>query len=169
MKKKDRTLPILIAVAITIVIIVTIITINSGKEPDYSKMSEEERTEVINEHINKIEITELSEMTERERMERYVGKFLEAVRNGKYENAYGMLYEDFKSKYFQTVEKFEQYAKTKFSSRVSVEYTNIERNGEIYILWLNLSNPLKSKSETKEMNFVIRENGLDDFELSFSI
>lgn len=169
MKKKDRTLPILIGVAVVIVIAGLVITKNSNKEPDYSKMTEEEQITTINEKIDKIELTELSEMTERERMERYVGKFLEAVRNEKYESAYGMLYSDFKERYFKTLEDFEAYAKTKFSSRVAVEYTNIERNGDIYVLWVNINNPLKSKSETREINFVIQENALDDFVLSFSV
>lgn len=169
MKKKDRMIPLLILVAVIIVIVLTIITINSGKEPDYSKMQDDEKVEAINNTIAKIEITELSDMTEKERMERYVGSFLENIRNKKYENAYGMLYEDFKTRYFKTLEDFESYAKTKFSSRVSVEYTNIERNGEIYVLWVNLNNPLKSKTEAKEMNFVIQENALGDFVLSFSV
>lgn len=169
MRKKDRTLPILIGVAVVVVIAGLVITKNSNKEPDYSKMTEEEQITAINEKIDKIEITELSDMTERERMERYVGKFLEAVRNEKYESAYGMLYSDFKERYFQTLEDFEDYAKTKFSSRVSVEYTNIERNGDIYVLWVNINNPLKSKSETREINFVIQEKALDDFVLSFSV
>lgn len=169
MRKKDRTLPILIGVAVVVVIAGLVITKNSNREPDYSKMTEEEQITAINEKIDKIEITELSDMTERERMERYVGKFLEAVRNEKYESAYGMLYSDFKERYFQTLEDFEDYAKTKFSSRVSVEYTNIERNGDIYVLWVNINNPLKSKSETREINFVIQEKALDDFVLSFSV
>lgn len=169
MKKKDRTLPILVGVAVVVVVTGLVITKNSNKEPDYSQMTEEEQVVAINEKIDKMEITELSEMTERERMERYVGKFLENVRNGKYESAYGMLYDDFKTRYFPTLEEFESYAKTKFSSRVAAEYTNIERNGDIYILWVNISNPLKSKSEAREINFVIQENGLDDFVLSFSV
>lgn len=169
MRKKDWTFPILIGGAVIVVIVGLVITKNSNKEPDYSKMTEEEQIIALNENIEKMEITELNEMTEKERMERYVGKFLEAVRNEKYESAYGMLYGDFKDRYFQTVEDFESYAKTKFSSRVSVEYTNIERNGDIYVLWVNITNPLKSKSEAKEINFVIQENALDDFVLSFSV
>ncbi len=169
MRKKDIKLPIFIGVSVVIVIAGIVITRNSNKEPDYSKMTEEEQITAINEKIDKIEVTELSEMTERERMERYVGKFLEAVRNEKYESAYGMLYPDFKERYFPTLEEFETYAKGKFSSRVSAEYTNIERNGDIYVLWVNINNPLKSKSEAKEINFVIQENALDDFVLSFSV
>lgn len=169
MRKKDIKLPIFIGVSIVVVIAGIVITRNSDKEPDYSQMPEEEKIIAINENIDKMEITELSEMGERDRMERYVGKFLEAVRNGKYEDAYGMLYDEFKDRYFKTLEDFESYAKTKFSSRVSVEYTNIERNGDIYVLWVNINNSLKSKSEAREINFVIKENALDDFVLSFSV
>ena len=51
----------------------------------------------------------------------------------------------------------------------SVEHTNIERNGNTYILWVNISDSLGSKNSVQEYNFVIKENDLSDFELSFSV
>ena len=169
MKKKDRTLLILIVISIVVMVAGLLITKNSNKEPDYSKMTEEEQIEALNENIDKMGVTELNEMTERERIERYIGEFLEAIRNEKYESAYGMLYIDFKDRYFQTLDDFKNYVNANFSNRVSVECTNIERNGDIYVLWVNITNPLKSKSEAREINFVIQENDLDDFKLSFSL
>ena len=169
MRKKDVKFPIIIGGAIVLVIAGIIISINTDKEPNYSSMPEEERIVAINEKIDKVDLTTLNEMTERERMERYVGKFIEEVQNKNYKTAYEMLNDDFKSNFFQTLDIFEEYAKTKFPSRISVEYTNIERNGDIYVLWVNISNPLRSKLEASETNFVIKENSLDNFELSFSI
>lgn len=169
MRKKDVKFPMIIGVAAIIVIVGIVISNNSNKEPDYSGMTEEEKIAAINEKIDKVDLTSLSEMSERERMERYLGKFIEQVKNKEYNVAYDMLNEDFKTNYFQTLETFEEYAKTKFPSRITVEYTNIERNGNIYVLWVNMGNPLRSKSESIEMNFVVKENALDDFELSFSV
>ena len=51
----------------------------------------------------------------------------------------------------------------------SVEHTNIERNGDTYILWVNIADSLNGKNTKTEYNFVIRENELNDFELSFSV
>ena len=51
---------------------------------------------------------------------------------------------------------------------MSLEHTNLERNGEIYVAWVTVYDLMKSKSEGIELNFVIKENELNDFELSFS-
>ena len=51
----------------------------------------------------------------------------------------------------------------------SVSHKNIERNGDIYILWVDIGDSLSSRNGKTEYNFVIKENDLNDFELSFSV
>ena len=51
----------------------------------------------------------------------------------------------------------------------SLEHTNFERNGDVYILWVTMSNPLGGKDSGVEMNFVVQENDLNDFVMSFSV
>lgn len=169
MMKNNR----LYAVGITIVIILGIITfLTSNKKEesvDYSNMTDEEIEVAVKEEVNEITVNKLADLGERDRMEYYVGTFIKAVGNKDYETAYEMLYDDFKNTYFDTYSKFEEYAKSKFSSSVSVEYTNLERNGDVYILWVTLSDILKAGDTGEEMNFVVQENGLNDFKLSFSV
>mgnify|MGYP007038285492 CR=1 FL=1 len=52
---------------------------------------------------------------------------------------------------------------------ISMDYVNIERNGNVYVLWVTLSNPISGKKSEKDLNFVVRENELNDFDLSFSV
>ena len=80
-----------------------------------------------------------------------------------------MLYDEFKENYFPTLESFEKYAKSKFPKFCSVEYVNVERNGNIYVLWVTIKNALSSDSPILEMNFVVQENDLNDFVMSFSV
>lgn len=123
--------------------------------------------EKIEENVKK---DKLSKMEEYDRMKHYFSSFLDAVETGKYDKAYDMLYDEFRNNYFQDLETFEKYAKKTFSKMVSIKHTNFERNGDVYILWIELSDPLSStKDSAKEMNIVIQEYDLNDFVMSFSI
>lgn len=170
MRKKDNRL-LIVGAGVVIVLGITafITTRNSNDELDYSSMTEEERAVVVQEKVDQMEKNELGQMGERDRIEHYVASFVEAIENKEYEDAYEMLYDEFKDNYFPTYVSFEEYAKTKFPSMISMEYTNIERNGTIYVVWVKMSNPLGSKDSGREMNFVVQENDLNDFDLSFQV
>lgn len=168
-KKQDNKLIVFGLVIVVTLAIFAIGTIPKEEVINYDELSEDEIGTVIGENIEQIEKNELSTLGERDRMEFYVSKFIEAVENKSYEEAYNMLYDDFKKNYFPTLASFEEYAKTKFPSMFSIEHTNFERNGEIYVLFVTLSNPLGSKGSGIEMNFVVKENALNDFVMSFSV
>ena len=171
MRVKPSKIPMIIGIAIITIIVITLIVqnVNSKKKVDYSKMTDEEVEAVINEKINDINQSDLAELGERDRMEHYVSSFITAIENQDYEDAYLMLNEDFKSNFFPSISDFEEYAKTKFPSMISLNHTNFERNGDLYVMWVTLANPLAGKNSDKEINFVVKENGLNDFELSFSV
>lgn len=117
---------------------------------------------------------EIKNMSESNRMKRYVGIFFENIENQDYEKAYKVLNYDFKTTYFPTIEEFEKYAKIHFNpSTMGVTYDNIERlgnnkTGNMYVLWLTISN-IFNKQESNETNFVIIENDYNDYEMSFSV
>lgn len=169
MKKIDSNKVILIGIGIIIVLFIIVFCLElKEKELDYSELSEDEVNLAIQEEIDDIHVNELSKLGEDDRIEQYISRFMEKIDNEEYETAYGMLYEDFKTNYFPTLESFEKYAKENFPKLMSLEHTNLERNGEIYVAWVTVYDLMKSKSEGVEMNFVIKENELNDFELSFS-
>lgn len=169
MKKIDNNKVILVGVGIIIILFIIVFWLElKERELDYSQLSEDEVNAAIQEEINDIHVNELSKLGEDDRIEQYISRFMEKIDNEEYEAAYEMLYEDFKINYFPTLESFEKYAKEKFPKLMSLEHTNLERNGEIYVAWITVYDLMKSKSEGVEMNFVIKENELNDFELSFS-
>lgn len=132
-----------------------------------SEKQEEENQKKTEESVLK---DKLSNMTERERMEFYFSQFIAKVESREYEEAYNMLYDEFKENYFPELNDFEIYVKSKFPKMMNVEYTNFERSGEIYILFVTIDNALLKEDETsrKEMKFVVKETGINEFVMSFS-
>ena len=165
MRIRSSKLPLIILVLIVIMIVLTIVLNRLENKPeDYSGMTDEELAVAVQEKVDSMELHALGAMEERDRIEYYLGEFIEAL-----EKSYNMLNEKFKQNYFPKLEDFQTYAKTKFPMMFSIEHTNIERNGNTYILWVNVGSSLSGKGTAVEYNFVIRENDLNKFELSFSV
>lgn len=170
MRIKDSNKHAIIIIAgILIVVILVFLDFRGNKGIDYNNLTQEEISVALEKEIDEMEINTVASLNERDRIEYYVSKFVEAIEEKDYEKAYDMLYDDFKENYFPTLSSFEEYAESKFSKVLSLDHTNFERNGDYYILWITMSDPLSGKSSSKDMNFVVRENALNDFDLSFSV
>ena len=167
--KKDNKIIIIGVVIVVILLIIAIVTSRKSDKIDYDSLTQEEIMVAVDQKIENMNKTKLSNMTERDRVEYYISSFIKLIESENYEKAYDMLYEDFKETYFPTLSTFEEYSKSKFPKVILLEHTNFERNGDIYIMWTNLSNALGSKDEKIEINFVVKENDLDDFVLSFTV
>lgn len=168
-QKQDNKLIIFGLIVVVVLGIAAIGTIPRKEIINYDELSQEEFETIVEENVDSIEINRLKDMGERDRIEYYVSKFVSSIGNKSYEYAYSLLYDEYKERYFPTLDKFEEYVKTRLPSRLSVEYTNIERNGEIYIIWATLKNPVGTEETEVEMNFVVKENALNDFVMSFSV
>lgn len=168
-QKKDNKFIIFGLVVVVVLGITAIATIPRKKIINYDELTQEEFEAVVKENVDSIEINRLKDMGERDRIEYYASKFVSSIGNKSYEYAYSLLYDEYKERYFPTLEKFEEYAKTRLPSRLSLEYTNIERNGDVYVLWVTLKNPIGTDKSEVEMNFIIKENDLNDFVMSFSV
>lgn len=170
MRIKDSNKHAIIIIAgILIVVILVFLDFRGNKGIDYNNLTQEEISVALEKEIDQMEINTVASLNERDRIEYYVSKFVEAIEEKDYERAYDMLYDDFKENYFPTLSSFEEYADSKFSKVLSLDHTNFERNGDYYILWITMSDPLSGKNSSKDMNFVVRENALNDFDLSFSV
>lgn len=169
MKKKEDNKIILILIGILALLLIVLLSLKiQYREPDYTELTPEEIDLAIESEIDDIEVKKLSSIEEDERIKNYASRFMESVDSEDYEGAYEMLYEDFKTNYFPTLESFEKYIKENFPTVMSLEYTNMERNGNIYVLWVKMYDYMRPGAEGKELNLVIRENELNNFELSFS-
>ncbi len=114
-------------------------------------------------------VKKLSTQGERDRMEYYCGEYMKHIENQEYEKAYNMLYSEFKEKYFPTLEEFEEYAKKTYPSEFALDYDDITRQGDIYVLRLRIFDVLGSKNDEKVQRVVVKENNYNDYVISFQV
>lgn len=119
---------------------------------------------------NNSNIEDLKSMTERERVEFYFSEFMDYIENGKYQEAYDLLYPEFKNNYFKTLDDFKKYVNKTYPDFVSFSYNDIDRQGYIYVLTIAVINPDLDKNEArKSQRIVIKENDFNNFVLSFQV
>lgn len=133
-------------------------TNNSINNNTASQESEEEK-----------ELNKLKSMNERGRMEYYFSKFISYIKEENYSKAYDLLYPEFRENYFKTLEDFTKYVKKLYPKSVAFSYNDIERQGYIYVLVIEVIDPTKKVGEGKSQRIVIQENDFNDFVLSFQV
>lgn len=178
-KKNSKELSIFVFCVVIVFVILLIayiyVTFNRANAGKGSKnTSVENYIEATTENIIKAEkdakIVELSKMKERNRIEYYATSFIEHVENKEYQEAYELLNKDFRKNYFPSLKEFSDYCEIKFSKMMDVNYTNFERNGEIYVIWATITDAINGgKDAGIQYNIVVKENDYNDFELSFSV
>lgn len=169
--KKEKQMIYLIGIILIVFIVILAIFSTGKNKQDKEQNVLKEANGIVNIEVDDITIAKLQNMEERDRMEYYFNMFLEYLDSGNYESAYDLLYSEFKENYFPTLQSFEEYVKKVFPEMASIEHENIERNGDVYVLWIKITDVMNGKKtdEPKEMNIVIRENDYNDFEMSFSV
>lgn len=158
MKKKNKVL-VLIAILVFILIIISIM-LNAKKVNDNEGQQTVDTTYFENSSINK-----LAEFSEKERIMFYFSQYIENIENGDYNNAYKLLYDEFKNTYFDTIEKFESYVLQKYPEIILVDYISFQREGVYYIVTVKIEDIVTG--ENFEQKFVIREYDYNNFVLSF--
>lgn len=121
------------------------------------------------EEKNKEELEEVKEMEEKKRITYYFSKYITYLEEKNYEKAYNLLYEDYKNNYFPTLEDFEKYAKERYPDFMRIEHTYMSRQGDYYILTVNIYNLLTNEIIEKEQKYVIKEKDFLDYVLSFQV
>ncbi len=169
-KKKSTSKANIVLILVVMIFVFTIVIINHRLKTNHQNITNQDIQVVYDQMHNEIAVNQLAEMDESSRMQYYVSEFIEAIENNQYEKAYTMLYDDFKTNYFPSINEFESYCKETFPKMFSVTYENIERNGDIYIMWVKCNDALSGKKNAAvSFNFVVKENNLNDFVLSFSV
>ena len=171
MNKKIINLLLVIVVLILIAINI-MIYINNHKEIENLDTNE---TNLIQENIAFSEGTiqntitsKLESMPERNRIQTYFGRFITYIENKDFENAYKLLNDNFKNNYFADIETFKNYFEN-YPNNIAVNYTNIERQGEIFVLTVEISDMFDEEAKPITKRVVVRENGLNDFKISFEV
>lgn len=180
MSEKNKLIFILVLISILIIIAICLfVFINSN----FENANNVQQNTGLNENINTNYTTTSNEvddqnrdalvasLNERQRMQTYFGRYLSYIESGDYESAYNLLYDGFKQNYFPTLKDFETYAQNNYPANMVVEYTNIERQGTIFILTIKIRNALNDNTQTDvpEQQIVVTENDVNDFKLSFQV
>lgn len=188
MKRKEKNFIITIILLIVFLILVLInlkiftkkilfpVIHNSKIVQEYNKIIKERdeelariRTIKSEEEIYAEELAEVKKMKEKQRMTFYLAKYITYLEDKNYEKAYSLLYDEYKTNYFPTLESFEKYAKEKYPEFMSIEHTYMSRQGEYYILTVNIYDLTTGKLAEQEQRYVIKENDFYDYVLSFEI
>lgn len=173
----DKKLKIIIITIIILILLALNLTvfINNNLRNENSIESNEIINTIVEHNIATEEETEnsrkemLNDYPEATRIKTYCGQYISYIDSKDYESAYKLLYEDFKNTYFKTIQEFIEYVENKYPDEILVQYTNIEREGTIYILTVKIQDTLNKDFTPIEQNIVIKENDLNDFVLSFEV
>ena len=171
MNKKIVNLLLIIIVLIMIAVNI-LIYINNHKEETNNNTNQinfiQENIVTNKETIQNTVNNKLENMPERNRIQTYFGTFMTYIENKNFENAYKLLNENFKNNYFSTIDAFEKYFEN-YPKNIAIKYTNIERQGEIFVLTVEINDMFDNETEPITKRIVIRENGLNDFKISFEV
>ncbi len=168
-----KVINILLVIVVLILLAINIkIFINNHEE----KADEDQNGGIENIMVQKDEqedtqnvITDkVADMTERSRMQTYFGTFISYIEEKDYESAYELLNENFKNNYFKTLEQFETYMQ-RYPKDIAVEYKSIERQGELFVLTVEIKDVFNSDTQVINQRVVIRELGVNQFTISFQV
>lgn len=166
-----RSLKVILIILVFLIIFALIIAIkisqnnrankNVIKNNDSIEQVEEKNKNGVNEKI--------LNMNEADRIRAYVGQFLTNIESKNFEEAYSSLNDEFKQNYFNTIETFKSYATNKYPTKLKISYESVERQGEIYVAKVKISDLFDSNFQEFTQRFVIRENGTNDYKISFQV
>lgn len=95
-----------------------------------------------------------------------IQRFFDAINDGDYKYAYNKLDQTYRNNNFPTQADFENYMKTTFYSQNKLGYTSYEKNGDLYIYKMVITNA-DNETQTIEKQFVVKLLEGTDFVMSF--
>jgi len=90
------------------------------------------------------------------------------VQAKQYNQAYKYLSSSFQENYFNSLEEFEKYAKEKYPDFIIEKYSNIRRQGGIYLIDVEIKD-FSEKKETFTQTFILKENDFNNVEIAFNV
>lgn len=171
-KQKQPNIILLLIIILIVLILISLLMRIIGRDKKSNTQITQNVSvnyEKIEEINNQNELQKIKAMNERTRIEYYVSRYIKLLEDEKYEEAYRLLNKDYKKNYFSTQKEFSEYCENNFPRMADVSYDNFERNGDLYVLWITIGDAINgSKQSAKSINFVVKENDFNDYELSFS-
>ncbi len=112
-------------------------------------------------------IEKYEKMTENQKVQANIQKVFDAINLGDYEYMYNKLDQTFKNTYFKTQTEFENYIKKNFFSNNSIGYRDYQKNEEIYLYNIQISNKQGVGTIQKKVVMQLKEG--TDFVMSFNV
>lgn len=120
--------------------------------------------------IYTVELPELVEgynsKNESEKVQYNLQLWFYSINDGDYKYAYNKLDQTYRNNNFPTQADFENYMKTTFYSQNKLGYTSYEKNGDLYIYKMVITNA-DNETQTIEKQFVVKLLEGTDFVMSF--
>lgn len=174
--KVERLDLILILILLILIIVFLSLFIKSNAKPNettgtktYTVVKENEKEKIKVAQTEEEIIKKLSTQGEWDRMDYYCGRFFKYIAEQEYEQAYNLLYPEFKEKYYPTIDSFKEYVDKTYPKDFSWVDDDISRQGDIYVLKVKILDTKGSKENEKSQRIVIKENTYNNFVLSFQI
>lgn len=98
-----------------------------------------------------------------------IQKIISAINDGDYKYVSSKLDETFRKNNFETIEKLQSYLEEKLYEVNEIEYTNVKKEGDIYIYQTKIKNKKDENAKEKNVNFIMKLSEGTDFVFSFSI
>ncbi len=113
--------------------------------------------------------TKYANATEEDRVLMNIQKVFEAINDGDYKYVYDKLDETFKSNNFRTQSEFQEYAKKNFFVQNKLAAGKAEKQGNLYLYDITISDATGKETSAKKKNFVMQLKEGTDFVMSFGI
>lgn len=117
------------------------------------------------------ELLAIYQMSETDRITYYFNEYITYLEDSNYESAYNLLSKDFKDQYFKTLDDFTKYVQKKYLPVMSVQYNDVTRLGNYYVLTVSFLDVFNSTDDNPVIwttqKFIIYENDYNDFVMSF--
>ena len=107
--------------------------------------------------------------TDNDKITTCINKFFKLIDSKEYKNAYSYLDDTFKQTNFNTVDRFETYAKQKFFNHNMVSIESAEQVGDIYSCKVKIKSGVSVSAMSKDITVIIMLKENTDFVMSFSI
>lgn len=140
--------------------------IRKNSTDEVQEVKEEEQEEFVYNEYN-----DLILKGEQERMRHYIGKYISFINDKNYVEAYNLLYDNFKNEKFPTLESFEEYAKNKYYDNIYISYNDMRKYATYALYSVSIGDFSDIGNEDKFIDtvFIIKENDIADFKLSFGM
>lgn len=168
--KKNTKVILIVAIAVLVILLLIII----GIKNNIKKQEEQNKNEVVVDNRTEEQksnelVSKLKNVSESERIRIYLGQYFKNIESKKYEEAYNVLYPQYKTNYFPTLESFKKYIEEKkYPDLLAISYNDIYMQGKYYIVEVTITDFLGKNLTFKEKEkLIIQENYYNDYYISF--